>query len=165
MGSNKKLLLILGVLSALFITGLVIYFIISIFRSPYLDRDIAGSITLSDQWLEIAPTDALKPERRIHEIVLNFSEPLEPDYKVWGVRLKDGSVVIPEVQLIDQDGNTYKLTTSSLDRMGMSFSMRDDQSHREILPTDRTYRAVRIRCEKLLRCSSVIWRCYNPWDR
>lgn len=166
MSRHKKLLLIAaGVFVFLIINGLVIYFIISFFRSPYLDREIAGAVTLSDQWLEIAPEGGLKPERRIHEVVLNFSEPLEPDYKVWGVRLKDGSVVAPEVQLIDQNGTTYQLTTSSLDRTGMSFSMRDSQTHREVLPTDRTYRAVRIRCDKPIMCSSVVWRCYNPWDK
>lgn len=88
----------------------------------------------------------------------------EPDYRTWGLRLPDGTVVRPEVQLVDQYGGVYQLTVGELGQTGISFNFRDPVSHEEILPTDRTYQAVRIRSSTPIKFSGVVWRCYNQSD-
>ena len=72
--------------------------------NPYLDREIAGPTTISSEWLEIVPKQPLRVERQIQYMILDVADPFEPLYDKWSLRLRDGSVVKPEVQLIDEDG-------------------------------------------------------------
>lgn len=163
MASDRKQLSTAIGLISLFILVIALH---SIYRRlyPYLDREIMGPVTVFTEWLEITPKKPLVPERRIHEIFLKSAGGYEPDYKGWGLRLPDGTVLTPEVQLVDQYGGVYQLKFGVLDETGISFTFRDPVSHEEILPTDRTYRAVRIRSSKPIKFSRVVWRCYNPWD-
>jgi hypothetical protein len=160
---NRKLIWLIGILCV----AVIIVIVFTLYRksNPYLNRQIAGPVTIASEWLEITPEEPLKPEREIHEVILEFATPYEPDYQSWGIRLPDKSLVIPEVQLVDQNGGTYKLRVTALDRDGIAFSVRDAVSHQEILPKDKLYSTVRIRIDKSIQCSKIIWSCYNPWDR
>ena len=154
---NQKVLIGIGlVLSVpLALSALIVFAMIT----SLSEREIAGATTSKAEWLEIKPSRPLKPSKESQYVVLDVASPYELEDRSWGVRLPDGSIVIPEVQLIDEHGNTFNLDqpamfspTSHFTQRG--FSMRD-------LPKDRVYRAVRIRSDKPIQYSRVIWRCEN----
>lgn len=155
----KKILLLLGLvcLIPLIILGVSMSTELYRYFNPYLDQDIGGPVTISSEWLEIVPKKPLRVERQIQYMILDVTDSFEPDYDQWSLRLQDGSIVKPEVQLVDEDGNTYNLTSPALDRKGIG--LRNSE-----LPRDRAYRAVRIRSNKPIKLSRIYWHCYNQWD-
>jgi hypothetical protein len=165
----KKILLLLGLicLVPVVIVGFYMSADLYHFFNPYLDRDIAGPMTISSAWTEIVPKEPLKPERQVQYIYLETTQPFDPDYSTWGIRYSDGSVVVPEVQLVDQDGNSYNLQPSS-------YSLKDPSRSdvvsgigfdRQDLPKDKVYLMVRVRSGKAISSSRIYWRCCNQWDR
>jgi hypothetical protein len=151
------------------ITGLV-GFRVYRFIHPYLDRDIVGSITISPDWIEIVPTEPLRPDREFQYVVLDIEPPVKSNApQSLGLLLPDDSVVVPQIQLIDQDGKVYELNVA-YQRGGEKFGPPPSRpwetgfaSH-EDLPKGRVFRAIRIRCDKPIRCARIYWRCFDPWD-
>ena len=128
-------------------------------RRSFDDREIKGPITLSSEWIEITPDKPLKPEREYQQIVLSLSEPFLGDFEAKGVRLLDGSIITPQVQLVDQNGDTFDLKYGGFrGRMNIYYSNFDQ------LPKDREYRTVRIRSEKPINCKRILWSCYYQRD-
>ena len=124
------------------------------------DRDIAGPTAITSQWLEIGPTPALKPSGKTSFVILELEGDYTPDFQAQLLRLPDGSLGMPEVQLVDQQGNVFPLhflmvhhrdRTGSNVMGGAGFGSPD-------LPTDRSYAKVRVRSDKPMQCSKMIWR-------
>lgn len=127
-------------------------------KDRFLDRTIKGETVLSPQWIEITPDSPLKAQRDVQAIVLYLEEPLVGDLAAGGVRMPDGSIVIPEVQLIDVDGNIYTLKyQASFGKQLVLYSDWDNLKGRE-------YRSVRIRADQSVRCKEIFWRCYYKKD-
>lgn len=133
--------------------------------SPYLDREISGPLIVDAEWKEIMPTESLKSERDINAVMFDFATPQEHDnVKGLGLRFPDGKVITPEVQLVDENGKLYDLSVGFLGTKGIGFVLRDSNSNVMILPKDRAYRAVRVRCERPISFSRVYWHSYNQSD-
>lgn len=159
MSFTKKVFLVIGVFCLISLAIFGISTSINIYRwifNPYLDQDIAGPVMLSSDWLEIVPKEPLRAERQIQYMILNFAEPVKADY--MRLRLPDGSLVVLEVQLVDQYGNIFNLRSSALDETRMGFTSENS------LPKDRVYRTVRIRSNKPINISRIYWHCWNQWD-
>jgi hypothetical protein len=140
--------------------------------SPELELPISGPITVSSAWSEIVPAKPLKAERQENAVMFDFATVLnekdlvtENGVAKWGIRFPDGSVVMPEVQLIGQDGKAYPLTPDFFDSKGVGFDMTDPSTHLDSLPRDKKFRAVRVRCPKSIRFSRVYWYSFNQSDR
>ncbi|HYY57024.1 MAG TPA: hypothetical protein VE842_06790, partial [Pyrinomonadaceae bacterium] len=103
MNPIKKMLLITGLVLIIPVIAFSIFSALNIYRMfhPNLDREISGPVTLSSEWIEIVPKEPLRPERDIHEIILELTTSYEPDYKNNRIRFPDGTSGIPEVRLID----------------------------------------------------------------
>jgi hypothetical protein len=124
----------------------------------FLDRTIRDDTTLTPERIEITLETPLKPERDIQAVMLYLADPYEADLKTDGVRLPDGSLVKPEVQLVDTAGNTYSLKYYGLfGRQLVMFTLRDQLMGRE-------YRTVRIRSDKPIHSKKIFWRCYYTKD-
>ncbi len=159
----------------LFLLLLMLSISCSLYRavfSPEFKRDISGPLTVSSKWIEIVPDKPLKAEREQNAVMFDFAVPLNEkdvitgnDVARWRIRFPDGSTAIPEVQLVEQSGNTYSLSVSFFGTKGIGFGMIDPQTHLETLPRDKTYRAVRIKCEERITFSRVYWYSYNQSDR
>jgi len=124
------------------------------------DRDIAGSTAITSRWLEIGPVPALKPSGKQSLVILELEGDYTPDFQAQMLRFPDGTLGMPEVQLVDEQGNTFPLRflmvhhrdrTGSDVMGGAGFGSPD-------LPTDRSYSKVRIRSDKPMKCSKIIWR-------
>jgi len=124
------------------------------------DRDIAGATTITSHWLEIEPSPGLKPSSKLSLLILELEGDYTPDFQANMLRFPDGNLGIPEVQLVDQQGHVFPLhflmvhhrdRTGSNAMGGAGFGSSD-------LPTDRSYSTVRIRSDKPMKCSKIIWR-------
>lgn len=155
---NKALLAVV----ALFIV-LVVAFLLYRRMGPLptlTDRDIAGPTAITSQWLEIGPTPALKPSGKTSFVILELEGDYTPDFQAQMLRFPDGSLGMPEVQLVDQQGNVFPLhflmvhhrdRTGSNVMGGAGFGSPD-------LPTDRSYAKVKVRSDKPMKCSKIMWR-------
>ena len=144
---------------------LVLFVAILLFRRtgplPTLsDRDIAGSTAITSQWLEIKPAPILKPLGKTSFVILELEGDYTPDFQAKMLRFPDGALGMPEVQLVDEQGNVFPLhflmvhhrdRTGSDVMGGAGFGTPD-------LPADRGYSKVRVRSDKPLKCSKIIWR-------
>ena len=105
------------------------------------DRDVAGSTAITPQWLEITPVPALKPAGKTSLLILELDGDYTPDFQAQMLRFPDGTQGMPDVQLVDQQGNVFPLRflmvhhrdrTGSNVMGGAGFGAPD-------LPTDRSY--------------------------
>ena len=159
MRPNQKTLLALGALFLVLVAVLLVYRRMG--PLPTLtDRDIAGSTAITSQWLEIKPTPLLKPSGRTSLVILELEGDYTPDFQSQMLRFPDGALCMPDVQLVDEQGNVFPLhflmvhhrdRTGSNVMGGAGFGTPD-------LPADRSYSEVRVRSDKPMKCSKVIWR-------
>lgn len=133
----------------------------------YVDREIGREIEIGKEWTEITPPSPMIVSRRFQAITLKI-DGARTNAKVDGIVLPDGSVVNPQVQISDADGNwydlfggsytvrNYNLDDDSSDIGTSSFKARGSQ-----LPADKNFIAVRIRSDIPFACRSVGWQNYN----
>lgn len=121
-------------------------------HSPYVDEKISGPLTVSAEWEEIRPKNPLKRTGDHQEVGLYVAEPFSvvvESPRSYGVRMPDGSLVTPEVQVIDAEGNTITLKFSSArGKKTMTYRLPDNRLE---------YRAVRLRAERQIRLDAVYW--------
>jgi hypothetical protein len=124
------------------------------------DRDIAGSTAITSQWLEIRPAPVLKASGKTAFVILELEGDYTPDFQAQMLRFPDGALGMPEVQLVDEQGNVFPLhflmvhhrdRTGSNVMGGAGFGSPD-------LPADRSYGKVKVRSDMPMKCSKIIWR-------
>ncbi|SRR6266478_3794943 len=136
--------------------GLLVVLTVCGRRDRIIDQTIRHDVTLASEWTEITPEKPLKPERQQQEIVLYLAEPFSGDFEAKGVRLPDGSIVHPEIQLVDASGRIYDLKYYGFRGHELiRFTLKDQLNGKE-------FRTVRIRSEKPIHCKEVIWS-YFDW--
>lgn len=143
-----------------------IYASLSVYRTlhPYVDREISGPIVISPDWVEIAPKNPLRAELVVQQVVIYVQRPIKESRDSWELILPDGSKVIPEVQLIDEQGNVYDLTEPSGTQNPHSVEAFQRGFSNRTLPKDKVYKSVRVRSAKPVSVLKVVWRCYDPRD-
>ena len=126
----------------------------------FTDRNIAGETEINSEWLEINPDPALKFIGKTPLVILELEGDYAPDFGARKLRYPDGTFSAPEMQLIDEQGNVFSLyllmahhrdRTGSNAMGGAGFGSLD-------LPRDRSYVKLRIRSEKPMKVSKIIWR-------
>jgi len=123
------------------------------------DRDIAGATAITSQWSEIGPTPALKPSSKQSLVILELEGDYTPDFQAQMLRFPDGSLGMPEVQLVDQQGQVFPLhflMVHHRDRTGSN--VMGGAGFGADLPADRSYGKVRVRSDKPIKCSKIVWR-------
>ena len=124
------------------------------------DRDIAGATAITSQWLDIKAEPIVKPAGKSSLLILELEGDYTPDFQAHMLRFPDGALGMPEVQLVDEQGNVFPLhflmvhhrdRTGSNIMGGAGFGSPD-------LPTDRGYSKVRVRSDKPMKCSKIFWR-------
>ena len=157
----KKKLLLLGLVCLIPVVIVGALKLPEVYRlfHPYLDREISGPVTITNDWLEIKPKDAFKAERQINNLIILFepSRSYEPDVTGKSLRLSDGSVATLEVELIDREGKIHSLTPIGISREGMI--LRSENSSQNTV-----YRAIRIKSTNPVKVTRIYWDCYNQWD-
>jgi hypothetical protein len=155
----NKALLSGGALFIVLVVAFLLYRRMGPLPTP-TDRDIAGPTTITSQWFEIGPTPALKPSGKTSFVILELEGNYTPDFQAQMLRFPDGSLGMPEVQLVDRQGRVFPLhflmvhhrdRTGSNMMGGAGFGSPD-------VPTHRSYSKVRVRSDKPIKCSKIIWR-------
>ena len=119
------------------------------------DREISGGLVLSPEWVEITPDEPLSFPKRSQGVTLDVAEPLARDDLNWErVRLADGTLIRPELQLVERDGSVtdVELLRGHSNNVGGYVGR---------LPGGRVYTKVRVRCDRPLRVSKIIWHSWN----
>jgi hypothetical protein len=117
---------------------------------------IQKPVTVANEWSEFTPARPLRCDRKDQEILVDVATPHENDPKSWGLLLRDGSVAIPEVQLIDTNGVTYNFDQRSF-WGAIVFRGPPLANHKD-------FARVMIRSNQPINVSKITWNCYNFED-
>ena len=157
--------MIINVIREVFCVGL---WSIAIFTQSACVRDshwvkISGPVSISGEWIELRPEEPLKAEKTFQRVVLDLEPPLkydlmkegnEPDAGK-GILMPDGEVINPEIEVIDQYGNTFGLVWSGATGAAPSPTYSLPRTNK--LPRDREYKVIRLRSPKPIKCKAVYW--------
>lgn len=119
--------------------------------SPFIDRKVAGQQVVGPDWIEIKLDQPLKPVGDYQEIGLVLAEPLELDLlEPRGIRL-NGSVVLPDVELLTSAGITMPMKWSGArGKTTMTYRLKDESIKQD-------YDRIRIRSDHELRLRAIYW--------
>jgi hypothetical protein len=116
------------------------------------DRKVAGPVRISAEWSEVIVEGALRPEGDDEEVGLYFSNAsFQPSPAPPGLKLPDGSTLLPEVEIADSKGVWHTLKYSGA-RGEHLIRYRVEKQ-----PDEREYRALRVRADGEVQCTSIYW--------
>jgi len=130
------------------------------------DQSLAKNLAITNDWAEIDIQPPVRPTYREQAIYLRPVDfKVDRDAKGFEVRLPDGTVVEPTVEIVDDHGNVFQLHKSGF-AMGrndyVEFTPGSDSKHFTELSPKRKYSKVRIRSDVPFVCESVRWIDYDP---
>jgi hypothetical protein len=152
----KKVVIVgVGIIAGLVMLVFLAYTGVVIYINWPGDHLLARNLRVSQEWIEITVSPPLSPRYRSQSIKLkldNFS--WDSNSNSFAIRLPDGSVITPEIEIYDEDGNKFELQHS-----GFSSKYYDAVVFRPPakLPTDRKYTRLRIRSAVAFACDEISW--------
>jgi hypothetical protein len=156
---SSRILLIVFLLLAIAVVISACMFLIN----PYVDRELSGPVTLTQEWMEFTPKEPLKAERDTQEIALLFDPPVKINPPIRTSPYPEDVTYEIEAELVDSNDVTHR------SRPGYSASGNGDSYIRysvgfNDLPKNVTYRIVRIRSRSPYPVQRILFRCYNWRD-
>jgi hypothetical protein len=142
---------------------------ISCYQADSYEVKISDSVTIGEEWVELHPESPLKAEKDSQIVYLDLEPPFTDDMyrkgngpnKGKGILMPDGDVINPEIEVIDQHGNTFKFVYSG----GIGIKPTYELPYPNELPRDRTYTTIRIRSPKPIKCKAIYWFCESRKDK
>lgn len=121
----------------------------------------ATSVAITPDWQTIVPKKPLEVSRRTQSIWLQVGEPFKLVDSCWCIGLPDGSFAKPEVELVGVNGTVYpfKFVSFCNSFRYKAWMLSCDFDN---LPADQKFSAVRIRCNRSVVVSRIIWFCEDP---
>jgi hypothetical protein len=124
---------------------------------------------VTNQWIELHPKPSLRADKDNQLVVLELEPPLKDDFyregkgpnKGQGILMPDGEVINPEMEVIDQYGNTFNLVYAGARR---TFWPAYNLPHPNAWPRDREYRVVKIRSPRPIKIKAIYWFCESNND-
>ena len=124
------------------------------------DRLLAKNVRVSEEWTEIRLDPPLTPSHRSQSIKLNIANfERDTNSNSFAIKLPDGSVIAPEIQLSDEEGNNVQMRHSGFSRKYYEAVVFRPTTK---LPTDRPYTKLRIRSDIAFTCDEISWLDYDP---
>jgi len=78
-----------------------------------------------------------------------------------GILMPDGDVINPEIEVVDENGNTFSFVYGGASGVQLpNYTLQYPAK----LPQDRTYKLVRIRSSRQITCKAVYWYCESSKD-
>ncbi len=151
--SKKKIFLIIGLALLVAILGLYQFVV---YQMTPIQHIIATDITVGADWQELQISPPQRAWRDSQHIILNVEEYERTIGGPFEIRLKDGMVVKPEVQIIDSKGNVLVLEDNM--RLGNTIGFSPNGGFAE---DARKYTQIRIRSDKPLKISKLSWLDMN----
>ena len=157
----KRLVIFVGLLSAIVFVGIGVTVIYVHLTNRTIDQSLATNLTISNQWTEISADPPLAAFRMVQELSIeipNYEADFTEDLPKGQVRLPDGRIVVPEIQGLDTTGQWH-----NLDYSGRSRSQRDLVNYRLKFELDgNALKAIRIKSDESFSCEEIFWRNRNP---
>jgi hypothetical protein len=137
-----------------------------IMNKIFLNREVSRNVFISSEWTEIIANPPLEILKRFQRIYLEIEceQTENQGENIW--YLEDGTVINPQVQLVDEFGNYYDLEGGNASghyrnedvlvasKLGFSYRLGK-------LPTDRKYTKIRVRNDQPFVCSKITWLNYE----
>ncbi|MDQ4119978.1 MAG: hypothetical protein M3209_00740 [Acidobacteriota bacterium] len=133
------------------------------FRDRFVDRELAGAVTLNQKWLELTPETPLTVERDTQEIMLYPDPPI----KMVSGNAKSGLVSIDgrsadiDAELVDSNSVTYGSSPGATETMTGDLQVTSRSINFRNLPKGAVLKTVRIRSSASYPVNKILWRCYN----
>lgn len=124
-----------------------------------IQQIIATNISVTSQWVEIIPESPMKVNKQMIQRLFLIIDGYEFDESNdnWQLKISDGTIVEPEIQILDEYGKVYDLHNGT--RIGnlVGFYPKRNGDRFNGFPADRTYTKIRIRSNEPFLCSKIIW--------
>jgi hypothetical protein len=127
---------------------------------PRITGGVIGSAVtpIGEQWTSIPLSHPAVAKWDVQLIYLTVSPKFRPSFAPLGIQEDDGSIITPEVKLINKAGQEQQFRLSALIN-GEELVFRNDQIARR-----STFSEIRIRSPKPLVCSRISWISFMPQD-
>lgn len=160
----KKILISIGIaISAIFLFGISVYafFWFSVLQM-YIAKPIAKDVEVNSEWKVIEIKTLLQIKKQVQKISLKIegyeSKTNDNSFKI---KLKDGTVLNPEIILVDENNKKYQLKDCCRTYKGATtdsaeFDLDQKIAGIESLPKDVKYKALMIKSEIPFKCD-IAW--------
>jgi len=130
-------------------------------RHLWSEREVASDIDISTAWVELSPAPLLKATKRVQQLIILVSgcERGRHDFQRQ-LPLPDGTAADPEVVLVDEGGESFRLRPSRPAPSGVGYVL--GRASEPGQARGKRYPKVRLRSDKPFRASKVIWENSNP---
>jgi hypothetical protein len=161
-----KIVLGIFLVVVILVSGYFALFLYSVYNLSEKQK-IAENTQITREWLEITPKKPLKANRQVQKVLLSIKDYEETiSDSLEEIELENGTIIKPEIEIIDENGKIYHLKKSSRlqsSEFGMliGFSLDEEKHQLESLPQNLTYRSIRIRSDKPFYCKKIIWYDYD----
>jgi hypothetical protein len=127
-------------------------------KARHKKQTLAENIQVSSEWTEITPEKPLQGTEQIQRVMLSIEdyESMSDDSDAGNIKLKNGTEINPEIQIVDENGKVYELRAIGLRNGDVVFSL-----EKGLLPRDVTYKNVGIRSDKPFPAREIYWYDYS----
>lgn len=145
----------IGIIVPVAMIGLVLY---AYLTNRTFEQTLATNTNVSDKWIEISPEPFLQTRRMVSEIAIALPNYSNERGSGFEIKLPDGRVVKPEIQVVDANGTVLDLRHSGFNYTG---------THDLIIFTpeggfpDGEYKTVRIKSDEPFSIERIFWRERN----
>jgi hypothetical protein len=153
-------------MTGVFLCVLLMFTEVACLRDSYSIK-LSGPVTIGNEWVEFAPKQLLKADKDLQWVLLDLAPPFEDNSRAGpgpgaegGIRMPDGEVINPEIEVIDQYGNSFKLNWGGTRHGWPAY----DLPYPQKLPRDREYKTVRIRSPRPIKFKAIYWFCDSVKD-
>lgn len=155
----KKILISIGiVISVIFLFGISLYafFWISVLQM-YITKPIAKDVEVNSEWQRIEIKSPLQIKKQVQKISLRvdgYEQKVDSDFHV--IELSDGTILRPEIRIIDENNKEYQLKGCCRTGDSVEFNLDQKITGIESLPKDAKYKAVMIKSDIPFKCD-ITW--------
>jgi hypothetical protein len=145
------------------LAGLWVYSVVK--RIRFVDQVVAEKIPVAGEWVAVTPPGPLNAAGRSRYLSIavegaskqpnRLGTPGTQKSRPGDVRLADGTVVVPEIQVIDEGGGVYNLSANFEDYAGVAYSPSPDAGAG--FTRAGAIKLIRVRSEAPILISKMTW--------
>jgi hypothetical protein len=121
------------------------------FATKTVRRELGCDINITGDWVELRPRRSLKPKKHVQSVLIYVESSLKTLSNPLRLHLAEGIYAQPDVELVDEDGQAFRLKPSLYSEHGVGYYT-DSRRLR-----GKKFRVVRVRCNEPFRASKIIW--------
>lgn len=164
--SNRSILIILGAV-ILIGAGLTLILYRIFVMDHYLNIPLSENVIIDAKGMEIQPAKPLKVEREFQLVSIEVAPPFIA-FGTNGMSLPNGQRINPEITVVDNNGQEYKMIYKESLRSARLFESEAVETasygSETRLPRTVQIEKVLLRSEVPISAKRILWSCYNWKD-